>query len=62
MTQETKLKKAWCEDCGYIIRVTKKWIDFSAPICPACKKKMRHELEGVETVDPRQTNFLEGKQ
>lgn len=34
--QSTRLIKASCSDCGYVVRVTRKWVDsVGAPICPA---------------------------
>jgi len=40
--QKTNLIKACCPKCGYTIRVTQKWINYSHPICPTgkCKSKM----------------------
>jgi hypothetical protein len=38
--QSTRLLKCECASCGYTVRVTKKWLDFSgAPYCPtdACR-------------------------
>lgn len=32
--QGTRLLKAWCEECGYTVRVTKKWLEVGAPHCP----------------------------
>lgn len=32
--QSTRLLKAVCPDCGYTIRVTKKWADQGLPLCP----------------------------
>lgn len=40
----TRLKKAWCEKCGYTIRVTMKWIMKHVPICPVCRVNMQIEL------------------
>lgn len=57
---ETRLKKAWCESCGYTIRVTTKWIMLRVPICPICKKNMRHELEHLEGPLPNQLDIFEG--
>jgi hypothetical protein len=35
----TRLKERECLDCGYIVRVTSKWLDLSgAPLCP-CNSK-----------------------
>lgn len=36
----TRLIKAECPGCGYIIRTTKKWAAFGFPICPICKIQM----------------------
>jgi hypothetical protein len=36
----TRLLKACCPDCGYTIRVTKKWADLGLPICPIDGRKM----------------------
>jgi hypothetical protein len=30
----SRLLKATCETCGYTVRVTQKWLDIGAPICP----------------------------
>lgn len=35
----TRLLKVECPDCGYVARVTQKWIDTGLPTCP-CGKKM----------------------
>lgn len=32
--QSTRLKKCECEECGYTVRVTQKWLDVGAPHCP----------------------------
>lgn len=33
--QQTRLLKVGCENCGYIVRVTQKWLDSKgAPLCP----------------------------
>lgn len=40
--QSTRLLKVECKDCGYIARVTSKWIDNAgAPICP-CNDTAMH--------------------
>lgn len=37
--QTTRLVKAECGGCGYVIRVTRKWIDEAGlPICPTCEE------------------------
>jgi len=32
--QGTRMLKAECECCGYTVRLTQKWADIGAPICP----------------------------
>jgi len=32
--QATRLLKACCPSCGYVVRITKKWADQGLPICP----------------------------
>ncbi len=51
---QTRLKKAWCEKCGYTIRITAKWITTRVPKCPVCNVNLRHELEHLEKPDPNQ--------
>lgn len=34
-TQTTRLRKACCEECGYTVRVTAKWLEVGLPHCPA---------------------------
>ena len=42
--QSTRMIKVACPDCGYTVRVTRKWLDAAgAPICPACDEQMREE-------------------
>lgn len=36
---KTRLLKAHCPDCGYIVRVTRRWIAEGYPICP-CGSEM----------------------
>lgn len=39
--QSTRLIKAMCADCGYTVRVTRKWLDeVGAPICPCNNESM----------------------
>lgn len=39
--QATRLLKCECEYCGYVARVTRKWLDDAgAPICPTDQKEM----------------------
>jgi hypothetical protein len=33
--QSTRMLKAECPECGYTVRLTKKWLAVGAPICPA---------------------------
>lgn len=40
--QSTRLLKCECEDCGYVARVTAKWInDLGAPLCPCNEQPMK---------------------
>lgn len=32
--QSTRLLKASCAECGYTVRVTAKWVEVAAPVCP----------------------------
>jgi hypothetical protein len=32
--QGTRMIKAECDECGYAVRLTRKWLDVGAPICP----------------------------
>lgn len=48
--QGTRLLKCECDICGYLCRVTSKWIDSAgAPVCPTCMRNMT--LEGEEGGD-----------
>lgn len=39
--QPTRLLKVECEGCGYVARVTSKWVEnLGAPICPLCEVQM----------------------
>jgi hypothetical protein len=39
--QSTRLLKASCEECGYTIRITRKWIEEAGlPGCPACERNL----------------------
>lgn len=41
--QTTRLIKATCPDCGYNVRITRKWIDTAGcPICPTCDIKLKN--------------------
>jgi len=39
--QGTRLRKAECSECGYTVRVTAKWLDIGAPICPCNREDMQ---------------------
>lgn len=32
--QSTRLLKAECPSCGYVVRITQKWVDYGLPTCP----------------------------
>jgi hypothetical protein len=43
--QTTRLLKVQCSDCGYIARVTRKWLDEAgAPLCPCSGEPMVEEV------------------
>lgn len=49
--QTTRLKKCECPECGYTVRVTAKWLDMGAPLCPneTCGEyKNPLQIEGAE--------------
>lgn len=33
-TQTTRMRKAECPTCGYLVRTTQKWLDVAIPACP----------------------------
>ena len=43
----TRLVKCACQECGYTVRTTRKWLDEAgAPICPACMEPMAENGKG----------------
>ena|ERR1035438_9605122 len=54
--QSTRLLKAECGECGYTVRVTKKWLEAKgAPICPCNMKAMAADM--LETPEARLHRF-----
>lgn len=48
--QGTRLLKVYCQECGYIARVTALWlVNLGAPICPGCDQVM--QCDAVETAN-----------
>lgn len=41
--QSTRLLKAWCAECGYTVRVTRKWLEIAPPTCTTCDTEMESE-------------------
>lgn len=42
---ECRMIKCICDECGYVVRTTKKWLtEKGAPICPCNRKNMSFEL------------------
>lgn len=41
--QSTRLIKAHCPHCGYVVRVTRTWLLVGAPICPTDRIEMIEE-------------------
>lgn len=48
--QTTRLLKVECPECGYVIRVTQKWIETGLPTCP-CGTMMECDLDRDERLD-----------
>lgn len=46
--QGTRLLKAECSECGYTVRITKKWADAGLPYCGASVKHGRMVCEAYE--------------
>jgi hypothetical protein len=43
--QTTRMVKCECEECGYAVRTSRKWLDEAgAPLCPCNKKPMAFEI------------------
>lgn len=40
MALKTRLLKAYCPKCGYLIRITRKWIAIGLPKCPTCDRRL----------------------
>lgn len=50
--QTTRMHKCECGICGFTVRLSKKWAEVGAPICPTDKQPMNLELpEGDEGED-----------
>lgn len=32
--QTTRMRKCTCDSCGFLVRLTQKWLDVGSPICP----------------------------
>lgn len=49
--QTTRMIKVECDDCGYTLRTTKKWLEIGVPDCPQDLKPMTYELPKDEGDD-----------
>lgn len=49
--QSTRLLKCECLECGYVVRVTAKWIEVGAPFCGTSVKHGRMYCEGAGDED-----------
>jgi hypothetical protein len=47
--QKARLLKAECDDCGYTVRVTRKWVDEAG--APHCPKHGAMQVDGIEAED-----------
>jgi hypothetical protein len=41
--QSTRLLKCTCPECGYTVRVTRKWLDVAMPTCTVCQVEMMEQ-------------------
>lgn len=46
--QTTRLIKCMCPECGYVVRITQKWLDIGAPICPTDMATLEAESKETE--------------
>jgi len=46
--QSTRMKKLSCQDCGYTVRTTQKWIEVGLPVCPCGSTLSPEDLEEGE--------------
>ncbi len=46
--QSTRMKKLSCQDCGYTVRTTQKWIEVGLPACPCGSTLSPEDLEERE--------------
>jgi hypothetical protein len=44
--QGTRMLKVWCEEDGYTMRATAKWLKIAVPACPMCEDVMQVEWKG----------------
>jgi hypothetical protein len=44
--QTTRLLKCECAECGYTVRISKKWLDVAMPVCPTDEEPMRCDAVG----------------
>lgn len=42
--QTTRMLKAWCPECGYTVRVSRKWLEIDTPTCTPCQIIMECDL------------------
>lgn len=49
--QGSRLIKAECDECGYTVRVTKKWLDIGPPHCPLHGKMSVEDIDDDEGGD-----------
>lgn len=40
-----RMNKCVCDECGYTARVSRKWLELGAPVCPCCHKQMQEPSE-----------------
>jgi hypothetical protein len=59
--QTTRLLKVSCPECGYLIRMTNKWIEEAGyPICPQCNVEMGEEIEAENLLVHKEQSIVYG--
>lgn len=46
--QSTRMLKMECQECGYLCRAAKKWVEVGVPECPACRVGLVVEMPEEE--------------
>ena len=56
--QTTRQLKCSCDKCGYVARVSQKWLTLSGPpICPACQIRLTQEVKAEKPAKRERTTI-----